>query len=387
MIQRIIINGLFHKFDYEIPLNARKGDSITFLTGCNGMGKTTILKMVEALLLAKFDFLFTVPFVRLQIQGEDYKIVATPISSEEQQMNETDGENADTFVGKEKNSEPHVRLLYSSENIEFEYEISRNDDMTSIQPLILFLTTHGCYHIKDSRMCISDSGNGENRVYGNSEWLKQELLNMKDMVMQSLIPFSVIRQSVEEKNVSDDFLIDLYWKLVGYEVFPLREKVILRKDYPEYDDVVQTMQRIYPVIRSNVKLNELIENLSIFESIIDAYSFIDKELEISTRYGFRFKCQSDKHLLDLEQLSSGEQQLVVQVFELIFRAAKESVVLIDEPEISLHPAWQIDYLSNLQRIVNVGNYQCIVATHQPMMFNNEFDKAVDLYTLAHPESY
>ena len=44
--------------------------------------------------------------------------------------------------------------------------------------------------------------------------------------------------------------------------------------------------------------------------------------------------------IPLEKLSSGEQHLLVLYYDMIFRFAKGTLILVDEPEISLHVSWQ-----------------------------------------------
>jgi len=44
--------------------------------------------------------------------------------------------------------------------------------------------------------------------------------------------------------------------------------------------------------------------------------------------------------LKLTDLSSGEQQEVVMLYELLFCVQPGTLVLIDEPELSLHVVWQ-----------------------------------------------
>jgi len=66
---------------------------------------------------------------------------------------------------------------------------------------------------------------------------------------------------------------------------------------------------------------------------------------------------------DINGLSSGEKQLFLRGLSLKFLEINNSIILIDEPEISLHPEWQ-------QRIIkvyeNIGtNNQLIIATHSP----------------------
>ena len=68
--------------------------------------------------------------------------------------------------------------------------------------------------------------------------------------------------------------------------------------------------------------------------------------------------------LSLSQLSSGEQHEVVLIYELIFNIKKGSLILIDEPEISLHVVWQQQFLSDLKKIMDINtDFTCIIATH------------------------
>ena len=66
---------------------------------------------------------------------------------------------------------------------------------------------------------------------------------------------------------------------------------------------------------------------------------------------------------DINDLSSGEKQLFLRTLSIKMLEPDNSIILIDEPELSLHPKWQ-------QRIVEVykkigENNQIIVATHSP----------------------
>lgn len=54
-------------------------------------------------------------------------------------------------------------------------------------------------------------------------------------------------------------------------------------------------------------------------------------------------------------------------------------MLIDEPELSFHPAWQGDFLDNMKLIVSLKPMQCIVSTHSPQIFKNFWHLSVDLF--------
>ena len=85
-------------------------------------------------------------------------------------------------------------------------------------------------------------------------------------------------------------------------------------------------------------------------------------------------------LLRPAQLSSGEQQLVVLAYEIIFRTERETLVIIDEPEISLHIMWQDSLISDLQRIGKPSQLQFLMATHSPAILaaNPELERPLDI---------
>lgn len=70
----------------------------------------------------------------------------------------------------------------------------------------------------------------------------------------------------------------------------------------------------------------------------------------------------------IDGLSSGEQQVVYRAGYLLrhLNIKNGGVVFIDEPELSLHPEWQINYLQFLQNIFG-ENIQFIIATHSPYL--------------------
>ncbi|MGL4909642.1 MAG: AAA family ATPase [Cetobacterium sp.] len=66
---------------------------------------------------------------------------------------------------------------------------------------------------------------------------------------------------------------------------------------------------------------------------------------------------------DINDLSSGEKQLFVRTLAIKMLEPENSIILIDEPELSLHPKWQQKILEVYKKIGK--NNQIIVATHSP----------------------
>ena len=81
--------------------------------------------------------------------------------------------------------------------------------------------------------------------------------------------------------------------------------------------------------------------------------------------------------IDINNLSSGEKNDLIMFYRLIFKTVKNGIVLIDEPEISLHIEWQEEYLDHLMDICRMNNLQAIVATHSPSIINGHLELFID----------
>lgn len=83
----------------------------------------------------------------------------------------------------------------------------------------------------------------------------------------------------------------------------------------------------------------------------------------------------------LSSLSSGEQHLVLLLGRLVFETTKNTLVLIDEPEISFHPEWQESFIELINKIREINNFSIILATHSPSLINGNWDDVIELSEL------
>ncbi len=107
------------------------------------------------------------------------------------------------------------------------------------------------------------------------------------------------------------------------------------------------------------EINEIFENLSIDVKVEDI-SQDGRNITLFTN--------SSGDEFDINELSSGEKQLFLRTLAIKMLNPENSIILIDEPELSLHPKWQ-------QRIVDVyrkigKNNQIIIATHSPYILGS-----------------
>jgi len=69
--------------------------------------------------------------------------------------------------------------------------------------------------------------------------------------------------------------------------------------------------------------------------------------------------------LEIKDLSLGEKTLLSKVLYIYFKEYKNKTILIDEPELSLHPSWQNKILTVYEKLAKQNNCQIIIATHSP----------------------
>ena len=121
-----------------------------------------------------------------------------------------------------------------------------------------------------------------------------------------------------------------------------------------------------------VKFNNYIKDIFTNFDLTFEYSRLDKDDNVL------FK-NKDNQEFKIEELSTGEKTLLSKVLVLFFRDYKNRVMLIDEPELSLHPHWQNKILQVYENFANKNNCQIIMATHSPHIISsvkNEYLKVL-----------
>jgi predicted ATPase len=75
---------------------------------------------------------------------------------------------------------------------------------------------------------------------------------------------------------------------------------------------------------------------------------------------------------DIKTLSSGEKQILILFTYLKFHNKTGTIFIIDEPELSLHPKWQEDFLKAVE-VLTPNKTQIIIATHSPIIVGSNKD--------------
>ncbi|MBN8567990.1 MAG: AAA family ATPase [Ignavibacteria bacterium] len=135
----------------------------------------------------------------------------------------------------------------------------------------------------------------------------------------------------------------------------LSTKLIPYKDSKNSKCIVYDILNDKSLVSKHNLLNELYK--------LDIISFPEINLE------------KDNHKYSLIEGSSGEYHFVSSIIGILASVTNHSIVLIDEPEISLHPDWQMKYINFLDKCFKKFNQShFIIATHSHFLISDLEDK-------------
>lgn len=107
----------------------------------------------------------------------------------------------------------------------------------------------------------------------------------------------------------------------------------------------------------------------LLKSSLDLSLYIENK-EKSLDYNFSFRYSTGKKI-DVFDLSSGEKGIIHFIFSLYGYDMKNGVMIIDEPELHLHPQVQKKYLEIIREVKDDLDTQFILATHSSIFVNPE----------------
>ena len=123
--------------------------------------------------------------------------------------------------------------------------------------------------------------------------------------------------------------------------------------------------------------DETYEKIWLFKQLLE-HRFDFKRIEIDPKHGIRVIDIGNDQPIPLSELSSGEQHELVLIYELLFSVEEGSIILIDEPELSLHVSWQIRFIEDLERILKLRRLKVLIATHSPQIIHDRWDLVQEL---------
>ncbi len=127
------------------------------------------------------------------------------------------------------------------------------------------------------------------------------------------------------------------------------------------------------------ELSKLYASIGNYIDIVNRFlSDSSKHISFDVRGDLKIYVEGDHAGRNINSLSSGERQIVVILTHLAFnkQAKRANILIIDEPELSLHLRWQelfVDAVTSAS-----SGLQLILATHSPSIIKGKFANCVDV---------
>jgi len=423
IIRRISVTNLFGMYDYDLAISrdTSKTEKMFILYGDNGSGKTTILKLAFHLLAPEDrkshkTTVARIPFEHFEIEFQDNtkvyahrskKLIGSfsmGIKSPSRKEKKVE------FIANEDNSIRPISKKHDEEIREF---------LNALSKLNISL-----YMLSDDRTI--HFGGGERRVSTpydmefDDEWIypKDELPTRiqrrsqidPEIISQHLLIKSIKRaemwiqsKAMLDSSIGESSIATLYNEILHRLVSQSRDNSLdsipteksiekqVKKLESQYKKFAQyrllpkfsgkeiltavssvpsshtsiMMKVIDPYLKSlNKKLEAMSEvygRIDSFVSIINSF-LTNKKLVYDLHSGMTI-IANDGALLEPAMLSSGERHLFLLFCNSLVAVDRPSILMIDEPEISLNIKWQRKLLDSLLKCIGDSPVQYLFATH------------------------
>lgn len=372
MLRHITIKGLFHLYDYEISMTSGDGNpiqDIMFLTGPNGMGKSTILRSVASVYKREFDFFSTFPFKSITFDFDACTVVVTQHITTEDVEEDSDMPGSKTvriicdYVTKGKQP--------VSEHGEWNYLDGLNLDVPVSMPnMEMMFKTPKCLYISDHRLM-----EGEDDAVVRPNLVIGVLRDIQALFSEGYAaPENVKVQEIGRKERV---------KVVKAVMLLLNDcEVMLPIDMTLFADEAAISDYQLVCCENAIRnCGDRIPQLQGFRQFVESSKFLGKSYRITMSNGLQFYADNEERsMLGFGQLSLGEQHIVSQIYTMFFSPKPFQLVLVDEPELSLHLMWQMQYLGNIRAVQSIRKCAFLIATHSTQVFEGKFELTTDLFS-------
>lgn len=427
-LSRFEIEGLFGRYNYYFQLDSESNYLI--LTGPNGYGKTTILTIINALAKSDLFYFYSLPFLSVKLLLADgcclFVTAKTILDESDAQDTPNEGnkeiefkwinvdQSESKFVINGKIVRKAMRSIgyYEGRRLrsdvvsskDFHDFARRNPRMLQIiaqeqnsgNAFLLQIKSLATVFIEAQRILkpkVSKQIDLDETEYLTSMvdyTIDDVAKRIKQRIRRAKYDFLSFSQEKDNQFINK-LINDTFSRLTQQEYEEKRKKLIeqTRELYsydlidnviiPEYSESHgnELSAYIQDISEKFEKLDDICGKLKLFTDIIERKGFTAKKVSFSVEKGIRVQTDDFKWI-SLSDLSSGEQNIIIMLYYLVFEFGKNKLLLIDEPEISLHIAWQFQYIDDLERILKLTEGQAIIATHSPQIIGERWEKCFDL---------
>lgn len=387
--------GEYKNITIDFPKN------VTFITGFNGTGKSTILDIINTSSQEKHSSsLKYKDWVSKIVLGLDVSFFFTSIN---QELNLNREKMLSLVSDKMKHSDTSAKdlglLLGKSEFIE---KNKKNKKVNKQKNIIL--------NNKDSNssdIFMTEASNEKKKSYKYVRFSQVHAdSQLKNITITSMLKPVFYRDDIfvipdrsyinagnrlEESIFDRDSNLNLTLTELILEFLSIEKKINEKSTKSRMNSIEEVISKMFPENKSNVDKLKIAELKKQLNSIINEdISIEEKHRELlEEEINYYFSC-TDKKLIRDERgiiefehndkkipcglLSKGEKQLLTLLLLAFIYSNETRVFILDEPDLSLHVEWQKNIIKSMVKLS--PNSQFIIATHSPILFMNEIDYSV-----------
>ncbi|MXX71242.1 MAG: AAA family ATPase [Gemmatimonadetes bacterium] len=436
-IDRVRVRGLFRRFDHDLAFPS--GESVMIVIGPNGFGKTTTLRLIDLLFSQSIRRLATFPFQEIAVVFDEGTILSATRTTEQTRRKKQShlpltlslqrGSKRKKFNPPTIDDTERLGIPFSAVE-DFIPHLDRvghhhwfSKDMGEMLDFDDVLAYYGDFlptrfqHIpspnpdwlQDILQSVAVRFIDTERLTGRPAQHRRKRRDIRHArtvrrysddlgrsITESIAKYGTLSQSLDRTfptrlvaggGRAEGSVDTLRQNLDSIERkrAELEEVGLLEEDphsiaIPDLLQVDEPQRDVLAVYVQDAKeklevFDDLYEKVSTFKRIANS-RFHHKQVAVSKK-GVTVTT-ADGTPVDLEKLSSGEQHQLVMLYELLFRATGNSLLLIDEPELSLHVAWQAQFVKDLEETAKLSNFRAILATHSPEIIGDRWDLTVAL---------
>jgi hypothetical protein len=392
---RLVIDGLFGPGSSAIDITFKLAQRVTVLHGRNGSGKTITLKLLDALRGGRFEVLAEYPIERMRLELSD----GSSLELGPGFVDASDKAKAWSFqYAMEGGDVPLSGIVTNAAYVDFDEPTKSAYQQLVLQKshprLCEFLDRlPEIKFIKADRLFVRKTGHGTES--GTEPELMVERLSqdIRQHIVHADRSYRLISTRLDSSLPSRLFAD--HGELPPLEELEEREQA-LREQTERLQALGLLREQPDPIDRSKLTedqkktffiiLKDREEKLEPFalvaakaQRLLDSLNrkLAPKSVRLDVETGYQvFTAHGTP--LPLRCLSSGEQHELVLLHELLFDVKPGSLILIDEPELSLHVTWQEDVLPDLLAIAELADLDIVLATHSPYIVGDREDLMVRL---------
>lgn len=433
-LERVQLTGLLGEGDYDFTLET---EYPTILTGSNGTGKSTVLKTINAVATASWRDLFDLPFESIVLHFAAAKPLR--VKKMDQDLEIRSGQRKPFLLPgfdpekaswtRKRAAELHMRYP-NTDPAEITREALRRLPPTQRRQVERYrlLSAEWWEHLRETypawlqevpdrfpvrfiteqrRLIIHQvEQRAADPRYRGREATEERIADAVSQYSSDLgrlmsthlrryaiasqredrvFPQNVVRAMREQGQIDEAELKGLVEEVADRRQALEDVGLVEEEEAAAFDDRSLKDAQVRHVIKTHAEatmrkfdvLEELRTKLDLFRSFLNEH-FVGKRVRTSADEGLSFVLADGGRLLP-SRLSSGEQQMFVLAYQLLFETPKGTLLLIDEPEISLHVGWQRSFVDDITAMGRPQGINFLLATHSPTLIGGreELKRSLD----------